>query len=202
MCIGKILELIFVFSFLLTGAGFAQDSSDEDWSSVIMTAQESWYDWYYAQIKPDVWQVYSDDDYIKGQYEDDDPRAVVYRDEIRKLTYPLIIDPTSKYAKVVAGEKIELCGISTAVITLRRNLNHPNSAIPPDFDDLTYGYERIFLNLEKEGQILQLYDSYSVHRMIGNVPLAEFLQVTNFTCGDGFITVFTDDENKRFEWGK
>jgi len=190
-------SIIAIFIFFMIGCGWfvnasASEKDKDTWPVVAITADDGWYDWYYEQLEPEAWLLASDEYY--GE-KDDNVRAIFYRDVTQELVYPLMMDANNEGAEPVEVEKVNICGVSTMAITLRKSMMPRNPVNADIYDGPLYGYERIFLNLEKERQSVQFDDDYATETIKSNDPLEEFLARTEFTCENGFIT-FPDGEDR------
>jgi len=190
------LFIIFILcvSFVSAEDNLNVNGIDEDFP--IVSIMSGYGDWHYEQVKPEPWLLSNGiypREYDKKQV---DLEAIIYSDSNKKLVYPYVLS-ANHGKRVISAEKIDICGVSTIVVTLQIVFNPKEGN---DLESTIYNYERVFLNLSQEGQVLQLDDDYSSDKMKGNVPLQEFLDVYKYTCVDGFIDFPDISFAKNGEW--
>lgn len=76
----------------------------------------------------------------------------------------------------------ELCNIPIGVLSLKTLISNDNS-------EYSYLYERAFLNLQKNGEIIQIEDTYSSKVVGGLTPVSILKDHINYKCSNGFIVI-------------
>lgn len=186
------LRTVSVIVFILAGALYAK-ADDREWDKIIATSGYGATSlWFYETVEPDSYLIAGELGY-KGE-DVGDLVTITYKDSRTSLQYPYSRDYAFDLSQPVAADKTSVCGASMAVITLRKILKPENPALSKLNVGRFYGYERIFLNLDNDGQATQVFDDYST-KVRGNVPLSEFLEQTKHRCKDGFISFPDSKEN-------
>lgn len=168
-------------------------ADNHKWENVAIVSGNGAENWQIRRLLPESYQLLS-----QNQYSTDGSLNGVLITVIsngKKLNYIFQPDPFYYSAVPVQDMKAKICGSETLALVLRSFVY--NSMGDVSLDDPTatfYFYERIFLNLDKSGQIVQVDDDYSSYRAGGDVPLYIFLEKTKHACKDGFIS-FSDSEN-------